>query len=373
MSKVDTETNKKRELKTISVKEFIDHYSYRIDMNTDYQRDKIWSPEQQEDLLDSIIENIDIPKLYLAEVDDKSEFDYECIDGKQRMFSLLDFFKPDDSVKKPLHVRIVSTLYTYNQLKKNHPNYAKQMEDYKLHFLIYKKSFLEEKTEDFINKIFRRLQLGIRLNAGEILKSYTGVLRDFIFKDISGRGPFLRNTGLSEKRFQKELALAQICFNSFKRYTEGVDNFARARTSDLEDFIINNLRIRKDDENLLRIKKVLDIMNSSFGKGAKNISGRASVISAYLFIEDLFVSNKQKLISNFARFYLKLLNDIKGNMVSIRNYKEPNNRLIMDRFQKYILQASVESYSIKRRHEFLDEAFKHYLKTGKIIGDSAKA
>ncbi len=362
----DIQTNKKRELKTISVREFIDDYSYRIDIDADYQREKIWSPDQQEDLLDSIIENIDIPKLYLAEVENKKEFDYECIDGKQRMVSLLNFFRPDESTK-PVRVCILSTLYTYDQLKKSHPNYAKQMENYELHFLIYKKSFLEEKTEDFINKIFRRLQLGIRLNAGETLKSYTGIIRDFIFKDISGNGPFLKNTGLSEKRFQRELALAQICFNSFKR-SEGADNFARARTSDIEQFI-EKTQITKDDNNFLRIKKVLDIMDSSFGENAKNISGRAAVVSAYLFTEDLFVNDKQKLISDFAKFYLKLLNDIKENMVAIRNYQQPQNRLIMDKFQKYILQASVESYSLKNRHEFLKEAFNYYLSTkGKIIG-----
>lgn len=368
--KEDVKVNKKRELKIITIKEFINDYSYSIDMDADYQREKIWSTEQQEALLDSIIENIDIPKLYLAEVENNKEFDYECIDGKQRMASLLNFFRPDGS-SKPIRVGILSTLYTYDQLKKDHPNYAKQMEDYELHFLVYKKSFLEEKTEDFINKIFRRLQLGIRLNAGETLKSYTGVIRNFIFKDIGGNGPFLKNTGLSEKRFQRELALSQICFNSFKKF-EGEDNFARARTSDIERFITENPEVERDDSNLQRIRKILDIMNSSFGDNAKNISGRAAVVSAYLFIEDLFANNKQDLISDFAKFYLKLLTDIKENMKAIRNYHEAKNRLIMDKFQKYILQASVESYSIKNRHEFLKEAFSYYLDTktkGKIIGN----
>jgi uncharacterized protein with ParB-like and HNH nuclease domain len=59
-------SNPKRELRTVTVKNFIDDYVYRIDLDADYQREKIWSRKNQEDLLDSILKNIDIPKLYLV-------------------------------------------------------------------------------------------------------------------------------------------------------------------------------------------------------------------------------------------------------------------------------------------------------------------
>ena len=150
----------KRRLAPISVREFIDDYAYRIDIDADYQRDQVWSKEQREELLDSIQEDIDIPKIYLAEVKNNKEFDYECIDGKQRMLTLINFLKPEQA-DKPLTVSIISKKYTYAQLKKERPSDAKRMEDYELHFIIYDKDFFEEKTENFINKIFRRLQLGI--------------------------------------------------------------------------------------------------------------------------------------------------------------------------------------------------------------------
>ncbi len=90
-----TRIRDRRTLQTISVKQFIDDYVYRIDLDADYQREKIWSTKQQEELLDSILVDIDIPKIYLAEVEDNKQFDYECIDGKQRMSTLLRFFKPE--------------------------------------------------------------------------------------------------------------------------------------------------------------------------------------------------------------------------------------------------------------------------------------
>jgi len=100
-----------RRLETIPVKKFIDDYIYRIDLDADYQREKIWSREKQELLIDSIVQKIDIPKLYLAEIEDKKNFDYECIDGKQRMATFLNFFKPEKSSNSPLTVRVAGKVH----------------------------------------------------------------------------------------------------------------------------------------------------------------------------------------------------------------------------------------------------------------------
>lgn len=90
-----------RMLINIPVKEFIDDYVYRIDLDADYQREKIWTTQQQELLLDSILRDIDIPKIYLVEAKGNKQFDYECIDGKQRMTALLRFFKPEPQENPP--------------------------------------------------------------------------------------------------------------------------------------------------------------------------------------------------------------------------------------------------------------------------------
>src|SRR2546425_1935363 len=103
----------------LTIKRFIDDYIYRIDLDADYQREKVWSKKNQEELLDSILRDIDIPKLYLAEVTDNKQFDYECIDGKQRMLTLLSFFKPEANEESPLMVDILNKKYTYTELKED--------------------------------------------------------------------------------------------------------------------------------------------------------------------------------------------------------------------------------------------------------------
>ncbi len=363
MAKKAAKSSGRRSLLSIRVKEFIDDYVYRIDLDADYQREKIWTTEQQQWLLDSILRDIDIPKLYLVEVGEKRQFDYECIDGKQRMATLLNFFKPEPGDKTPLTVKHYGKEYTYKEFKEQHPTDAKLIEDYELSFAIYKPL-----DDSFVRDIFRRLQLGIRLNSGELLKTRTGTIRDFIYKEIGNKGPFFRRTSLSERRFSRPFTLAQICVNSFARASQDGD-FVRARLHDIEEFFDTNHNLNRNDKNLIRIRKVLRRMDGAFGEKALIIASRAVAVSAYLFAEELVVNKKERLIPKFAAFYVKLLGEIKQNMDRLSHYENPTNSTVMEEFQKYVLQASVEGYSIKRRHDFLRKAFNYYRSTkGKIIG-----
>ncbi len=353
-----------RDLKSIRVKEFIDDYIYRIDLDADYQREKIWSRKNQEELIDSIYQNIDIPKIYLARVTGNENFDYECIDGKQRMATLLNFFKPEPGGDEPLTLR-VDQRYTYEQLRKEIPQLAQKIENYELSFVIY--PAIED--EEFLREVFRRLQLGVRLNSGELLKSLTGAIRDFVYKEMGKDAPFLRNTNLSEKRFSRQFTLAQICINSFSRIEAG--DFMRARYSDLADFFKDNYDLDQKDENLVRIREVLKIMDEDFGGDAQSISSRAVAVSVYLFVEGLYLQRKKRSVPEFAKFFVKLLDEIKHNLKLLAEFREPPNRMILEEFQKYISQASVEPYAIKRRQLFLEKAFEHYVRPktkGEIIG-----
>lgn len=354
-----------RSLLNLSIKEFVDDYVYRIDLDADYQREKIWTSKQQELLLDSILNDIDIPKIYLAEAKDPEQFDYECVDGKQRITTLLRFYKPDKEDKSPLKVRHYQKEYSYKEFKKAHPSDAAKIDNYEVSICVYKPL-----DDEFVREIFRRLQLGIRLNSGELLKSRTGTIRDFVYSEIGNNGPFFRKTNLSEKRYSRPFTLTQICLNSFSRAKTG--EFVRARLQDIEDFFEDNHDLDRNDENLVRIKKVLKLMDKAFGKGAGFISSRAVAVSAYLFVEDLLERGEPNLVLKFSQFYLKLLESIKENMELLSDYKKPKNTILMEEFQKYVLQASVESYSVKRRHDFLEKAFDYFQDSrtkGKIFGD----
>ena len=147
----------------------------------------------------------------------------------------------------------------------------------------------------------------------------------------------------------------------------------RARYDDLEDFLKEKYNLDRRDENLVRIREVLKLMDNHFGENANSISSRAVAVSAYLFVEGLYVRKESRLMPRFVQFFVTLLDEIKDNLKLLRDFEKPENSTILEEFQKYISQASVEPYAIKRRDQFLDKAFKHYLnpKTkGKIIGSN---
>ena len=203
-----------------------------------------------------------------------------------------------------------------------------------------------------------------------MLNSMTGTIRDFIYRDIGYDGPFFRNTKLSRWRFSPQFTLAQICINSFAK-AEPDDEFVRARYEDIRAFFERFSELDESDENLDRIRKVLKHLDKAFGEDAIHISSRAVAVTAYLFAEELVKEKKTVQLRSFTEFYLKLLDEIKQNMKRIAKYHKPTNPLVLEEFQKYVLQASVEPYSIKRRHNFVKKAFEYYRKPktkGQIIG-----
>src|SRR5712692_2163824 len=135
---------------SITIKELVGSFIYSIDLDADYQREKIWSTRDQQLLLDSILKDIDIPKLYLARVEGNKQFDYECIDGKQRMLTLLSFFKPEQEkdTKATLTLPLFNREYSYQELRREYPKLAEKIENYKLDFVKYDMSSLEEGTRD---------------------------------------------------------------------------------------------------------------------------------------------------------------------------------------------------------------------------------
>lgn len=71
------------------------YYSSGIDLEPEYQRGNVWTPEQKYNLIDSIFKNIDIGKFTVIRRSFKERLThyYEMLDGKQRITALLDFYE----------------------------------------------------------------------------------------------------------------------------------------------------------------------------------------------------------------------------------------------------------------------------------------
>ena len=196
-----TLTDTKRRIEPWSVKKLISFIdSGELDLDTEYQRENIvWDKTRKQLLIDSILHDIDIPKIYYAYFTDDKH--YECVDGKQRITSILDFYNNA--------IRLES-----GEFYSNTPNISKTSQS---DFLDYEfmASVIINPTDEAISELFSRLNIGKALNGGELIHAMRGEMRDFIFeKDNRKSMPFISKLGIKSFRFSREIAFSQMLINS---------------------------------------------------------------------------------------------------------------------------------------------------------------
>ncbi|MEX2375373.1 MAG: DUF262 domain-containing protein [Dehalococcoidia bacterium] len=75
----------------------------RIDTNPDYQRPAVWTRPQKQLLIDTILRNYDIPKLYWRRTGRRPDT-YDVVDGQQRLRAIWDFFAGEFNLAKDADV-----------------------------------------------------------------------------------------------------------------------------------------------------------------------------------------------------------------------------------------------------------------------------
>jgi hypothetical protein len=320
----------------------------------EYQRqERLWSDEKKSLLIDSILKDIDIPKLYFNEVPGGV---YEVVDGQQRLWAIWDF---------------LDGLYTYKHgdaPAKFSLLTAKQQEhiaSYQLQITVFK-----DADEEYLRELFLRLQLGLLLNTGEKLHATSGLMKDFIF-DKFAKHKFVKALGMPQKRYANETLGAQIAINSFTRSKLGT--FVRTRYEDLNYFFQEYARPHGKEleffkERTSHILHVLDELSECFGDKARDLKNRSYIISIYLLYEDLTTDKDMKHADQrvFAEFILKLWIRLREEVS--RGFDRKNRELYA--FETLVSSAPGEKYQIQRRHEKLAEYYRYYVERKRIQGDS---
>ena len=304
-----------------------------------YQRGLVWDDEKKRYLVDSILRGIDIPKLYM-ELRNSDEWD--CIDGHQRIEAILGFFDGAYEYQGS----------TFEDL----PDYAKAtFEAYKLTI-----SEVHEIDEEEIRLLFTRLQLGVPLNSGERLNAIKSNLGDFV-KSMT-RHPFIRRVSIPSRRFAKEQVCAQICNNS--RYMNHSQDFRNSKYEDLEILYRSKADFDLAGNEASGINQELDNLDGIFGPSASRITNRASVVSIFMWVEELSeqgeLRGKEEVITSF---YLRFLEAVRDEA---RAGLEATSRFLLS-YQSRINQAADTKVAVRERHRMIKEAFEHYVVAGSIM------
>lgn len=320
----------------------------------EYQRQAhLWTTERKSRLIDTILRDIDIPKLYFNKTGDDT---FEVIDGQQRLWTIWGFLDGEFPYAADGKERTFADL---------NPGEQRAIKKYSLQVSVF-----EGVDEEYLRELFLRLNLGLLLNPGEKLHAMTGAMKDFIFGKFVAHA-FIQGLGGPARRYSKETLCAQIAINSFTR--KKIGSFARTRYEDLAVFFREFEDPKGKQRELFRerqgeIGSVLEQLADCFGEKAGDLRNRAYVLSVFLYFEDPLSQGgrvSREDAKRYPEFISLLWERLKEEMGAGIDRK---NRELYE-FENYISSAPGERYQIERRHQKLDEYYGHYKRARKIKGD----
>lgn len=251
---------------TWKIKEIIAHYNdYELFVDKEYQRSVVWSKEQKQKLIDSILRKFPIPLIILQKNNDR----YNIIDGQQRLDSILRFYLKEDfkllsKSSFPLHNNNNDSWYGKNYHNLDNLN-KEQFLNYEVQVIILEGGYSINEFRD----IFIRLQSGSPLNHQEKMDSYPGQFNEFILtmagKEMNAMANLIPNdyndadytgyeffTDMVKSTKTDRGKVRKLCADIYLLYKEFLTEakITGLSNSKNEAYYINKLEFDKDDESL---------------------------------------------------------------------------------------------------------------------------
>jgi len=145
----------------------------KVNPQPQYQRGPVWSRAAKQLLIDSILCDFDIPKIYLHTRKSVGTYQYDVTDGQQRLLAIWEFLRDEFPLGNKSYKTDASWCgRTFTQLLK----------EQKGHLLAFKLiiAIISDAANDEVRELFSRLQRGIRLTPPELRNSIPSQLGDAV-------------------------------------------------------------------------------------------------------------------------------------------------------------------------------------------------
>lgn len=281
-----------------------------IDIDPWYQRQgDVWTLEKKQLLIDSILNEFDIPKLYfhvLTQSD--SDYDYAVIDGRQRLESIWDYMNDGfplstefEYFKSP---QIDARGLRYSDLASKYPKLKIRFDSFSLPIIC-----VETDDIDLIEDMFSRLNEAVPLNAAEKRNSIGGPMAQAI-REVALNDFFKKKVKFGNNRYQHREVAAKLLFLEYslrfrkkiidtkkpylddmvKRYKKGTAE----KIDEIKNTTINTLerlnKIFNTNDELLRAQTVVPIFYLAMKKAVKNKTTerftRADIVRFFISLSD---------------------------------------------------------------------------------------
>ena len=323
-----------------------------INISPEYQRNgEVWTKEKKQLLIDSILNDYDIPKLYfhlLPKSSEESKFDYAIIDGRQRIEAIWGFMNGDFPLSEDFvllsNEDVRATGLTYADLAKEFPRLRVRLDSYVLPIVL-----VETDEIELIEDMFSRLNEAVPLNAAEKRNAFGGPMAKSI-RDLADEPFFTEMVRFSNKRYQyREVAtrflFLEYCLNNNGRLLDTkkpyldkmVLNFKHASVLDVKPFFDRSYTI-------------VQAMASIFSKSDYLLRSQA-IVTIYYLVFRIALENKQVIQISRTKLldFLTALSDNKRAAeidITTANY----DFLEFDRLSQ---QGTNDAYSIRERTRIL--------------------
>lgn len=298
-------------------------YSERDEIlaNPDYQRNgDIWGLDKRQLLIDSILNEYDIPKIYFHKLSkeqfEKTGKNYSIIDGRQRLETIWKFIEGEFPLAKDFKYFKDPSLHAANM---TYSDLAKKFPKLKLKFDSISLPIISIITDDLelIEDMFSRLNEAVPLNAAEKRNAIGGAMAKLITK-TSNHKFFKDNINFSNKRYQHKETSAKILFTVYNLV------FGKKRIYDtkkiyLDEFVSIYKKPAKFMEPLANeVESILTEMSKIFTKKDPLLKSQGNLPVYFLLIRDYRFSGK---LSKFTR---ESLNAFKSKLEKNRKIAEQN-------------------------------------------------
>ena len=343
-------------------------YNHRkeIDMSPAYQRQgRLWSKSYKQLLIDSILNEYDIPKLYIADFTlrtspsmNPSGKNFAVVDGKQRLEAIFDFIDGNLALASEfVWVRDRSLSLgdlTYLDLVKNHSMVSELFDDYIL-------SVVAIITDDsaMINDQFIRLNSSKPLSGAEIRNAIVGVVTDTVRSLIRDQFFETRIRFKTARGEDKNLATKFLLMEFTGQPTEtsksNLDTFTR-RVMDA-----GSQEIAPAESAVVT---ALTTMNEIFIKSDPLLAKAGHISSYYWFIRnqgDLFTPQIRPFLVYFEKTRAAVRKEMKTLGVEGQTLSNVNPEDSLYIVYNTILRSVDDASSIRSRSLILSRLFQKWL------------
>ncbi|MEM5521428.1 DUF262 domain-containing protein [Sulfitobacter sp. AS59] len=315
----------------------------RIDPTPDYQRPPAWSRKQKQLLIDSILREYDIPKMYWRSVERDDGVRYEVIDGQQRLRTIWEYQAGEYGLPRdtdPIQgIAVGGKKYADLDM-----DISTVFDSYAVDVVIIDDA-VQTDEEDEVRDMFLRLQNGTTLKAQEKRNAMPGQMRDFA-KEIAGHA-FFENCKFSNSRFTYDQVASQmICI-------EMAGGPASVRDSDLNRIYRENTTFDTSGKTGKKVRRVLDYLLRAFPEKTPELE-RYNAISLYCLVSTLIGGYAHiGTEADLAKWFIAFETDRRAN----DRLEEEDRDPALVEYKRLTSYSTDAEESIRSRLEFLEKLF----------------